>query len=178
MPTVDYRLQPAHYLCRPDCFIPAAVAVVYNEYRSTCLFVKSRHNGKWMLPSATMLPGESAEETAKRAVLERTGLVADQAEPFIADSGKYVRAVGQPRAQLIRFGFRINRWSGELATKTAHTVDARWVAEEEMYASLSRRGEVSDDISNLSEDDWCIYEDHRSTLECEVPAEGNLVWMR
>ena len=177
MPPND-RPPSAHILYRPHYFIPTAVAVIYNEYRFNCLFVKSRNNGKWMLPHATMRPGESAEETAIRAALELTGLSVRNPEPFIADSGKYARVTGQPHAQTIRFGFRFNQWNGELRTKTAETIDARFIPEDEMYDSLNQRHSSRTDIANLSEDDWCIYEDHRATIERDVPAEHSLVWVR
>ena len=174
----DDRPPSAHIIYRPQYFIPTAVAVIYNEYQFNCLFVKSRHNGRWMLPRATMLPGESAEETAMRAALELTGLNVLNPEPFIADSGKYARVSGQPHAHMIRFGFRFNQWNGKLRTSTADTVDARFIPEYEMYDSLNQRHMSRSDIANLSDDDWCIYEDHRATIEREVPAEHSIVWVR
>lgn len=148
-------------------FIPSAVAIVCDGSGEACVVVKSRVNGRWVLPSTEIQPGESGEEAAVRAVHEQTGLTAGTAQPFIADSGKYVRASGRPPAQLIRFGYRFFDWSGELQQQTATTVDARMVGRPEIYEALG-----------MSDDDLTIYEDHLCTLEVDAPAEGGLVWMR
>ena len=148
-------------------FIPSAVAIVCDRSGEACVVVKSRVNGRWGPPSTEIQPGESGEEAAVRAVQEQTGLEVGTAQPFIADSGKYVRASGRPHAQLIRFGYRFFDWSGELQQQTATTVDARMVGRPEIYEALC-----------MSDDDLTIYEDHLCTLEVDAPAEGGLVWMR
>lgn len=148
-------------------FIPTAVAIVCDGTGEACVVVKSRQDGRWKIPSNAVNPGESAEEAAVRAVEQQTGLSVGKAQPFVADSGKYVRATGRPHAQPIRFGYRFFEWRGELQTQTATTVDARIVGRPEIYDDL-----------DMDYDDLTIYEDHLCTLELDVPAEGGLVWMR
>lgn len=149
------------------CFIPYAVAIVCDDTGEACVVVKSREDGRWKLPSTAIQPGESGEEAAVRAVQEQTGLTVGEAQPFIADSGKQVRASGRPHAQLIRFGYRFFEWRGELQTQTSKAVHARFVGQPEIYEALG-----------MSCDDLTIYEDHLCTLEADVPAEGGLAWVR
>ena len=167
MMTVSLSTRSAFLDYDATCFIPYAVAIVCDGTGEACVVVKSREDGRWRLPSAAIQPGESGEEAAVRAVQEQTGLTVGDAQPFIADSGKYVRAPGRPHAQLIRFGYRFFEWRGELLTQTSTTVHARFVGRPEIYEALE-----------MSCDDLTIYEDHLCTLEADVPAEGGLVWVR
>ena len=165
--TVSISTRSAFLDYDATCFIPCAVAIVCDSTGEACVVVKSREDGRWKLPSAAIQPGESGEEAAVRAVQEQTGLTVGEAQPFIADSGKYVRAPGRPHAQLIRFGYRFFEWHGELQVQELTTVHARFVGRPEIYEALG-----------ISCDDLTVYEDHLCTLEVDVPAEGGLVWIR
>ena len=178
MKTQDGSPVPAHILYSPQYFIPVAVAVVYSELDFSCLFVKSRTDGSWSLPTAAMMPGESAEDAAKRAVLEQSGLLVGAGDPFIADSGKYARAPGRPHAQMIRFGFRFSQWEGNLETRTETTIDARMVADGEAHEALLSGSQNRTSGFDLSYEEATMYSDHECTLEREVPAEGGIVWVR
>ncbi len=54
---------------------PCASAIIFDSARQKVLLTRRTDNGRWCLPGGGMDPGESAEETCVREVLEETGLV-------------------------------------------------------------------------------------------------------
>ena len=53
---------------------PGATATIFDAERKNVLLTQRTDNGRWCLPSGAMDPGESAEETCVREVMEETGL--------------------------------------------------------------------------------------------------------
>ncbi|MDA0735459.1 MAG: NUDIX domain-containing protein [Chloroflexi bacterium] len=53
---------------------PGASAIIFDQDREKVLLTRRTDNGRWCLPGGGMDPGESAEETCVREVLEETGL--------------------------------------------------------------------------------------------------------
>ena len=53
---------------------PGASAIIFDQARQTVLLTRRSDNGRWCLPGGGMDPGESADETCVREVLEETGL--------------------------------------------------------------------------------------------------------
>ena len=53
---------------------PGASAIIFDQARQMVLLTRRSDNGRWCLPGGGMDPGESAEETCVREVLEETGL--------------------------------------------------------------------------------------------------------
>ena len=49
-------------------------AVIFNSQKDKVLLTRRSDDGSWCVPGGGMDPGESAEETCKREVLEETGL--------------------------------------------------------------------------------------------------------
>ena len=148
-------------------FVPVARAVVLNNgFR--ILLVRRKIDQSWGLPTSGMIPGESAEECAERAVREQTGLRATKIQPFVVDSGKYNRVPDKPSAQAIMFSFRVLEWQGHLETNNDYIMDAQWFWPNETH-----------DILGIFNDDVTAIEDHTCTdVDAEVHAEGNLVWVR
>jgi len=70
-------------------------AVVYRETDSTIEFlaIKSKAHGDWGFPKGHMEKGESEQETAKREVLEETGLKVSLVDEFRATI-KYIMPNG------------------------------------------------------------------------------------
>ena len=59
---------------RQGTLSPGASAIIFGQTRQTVLLTRRTDNGRWCLPGGGMDPGESAEETCVREVLEETGL--------------------------------------------------------------------------------------------------------
>ena len=57
---------------------PSAAAIIFDEVRQKVLLTRRADNGRWCLPGGSMDPGESAEETCVRELLEETGYRADE----------------------------------------------------------------------------------------------------
>ncbi len=53
---------------------PGASAIIFDYSRQSVLLTRRTDNGRWCLPGGGMDPGESADETCVREVLEETGL--------------------------------------------------------------------------------------------------------
>ena len=53
---------------------PGATATIFDAERKNVLLTQRTDNGRWCLPSGAMDPGESAEETCVREIMEETGL--------------------------------------------------------------------------------------------------------
>ncbi|HEU0020965.1 MAG TPA: NUDIX domain-containing protein [Dehalococcoidia bacterium] len=53
---------------------PGASAIIFDYARQSVLLTRRTDNGRWCLPGGGMDPGESADETCVREVLEETGL--------------------------------------------------------------------------------------------------------
>ncbi|MCH7712623.1 MAG: NUDIX domain-containing protein [Chloroflexi bacterium] len=56
---------------------PSSCAVIFDSAGEKVLITRRSDNGQWCLPGGGMDPGESAEETCAREVLEETGLVVE-----------------------------------------------------------------------------------------------------
>ena len=148
-------------------FIPSTRAVIVDR-DDRVLIVRRRSDSRWGLPGGNMTPGESAQECLERVVKVQTGLTVVESAPFIADSGKYARVLGNAETQMIMFGFRVRKWSGELMTETAETLDARWLWPSDAIGLL---GYWHDDSTTI--------EDHNCTdYDPPVVAEGGIVWVR
>lgn len=66
--------------------LPGSVVLIVNEMNE--LLLQYRSDGGWGLPGGLMEQGESLEETAKRQVLEETGLVIDDLQLLGVFSGE------------------------------------------------------------------------------------------
>jgi len=53
---------------------PGATAIIFDTERNNVLLTQRTDNGRWCVPGGAMDPGESAEETCVREVMEETGL--------------------------------------------------------------------------------------------------------
>ena len=71
---------------QPLIMIGSTVLVLDDEKR--LLMMKRSDNNKWGVPGGAMELGESTEETAKRELLEETGLATDELSLFSVFSGK------------------------------------------------------------------------------------------
>ena len=71
---------------QPLLLVGSAILVLDTQNR--LLMIKRSDNNKWGIPGGAMELGESTEETAKRELLEETGLEAGELKLFGVFSGK------------------------------------------------------------------------------------------
>ncbi|MGM0779100.1 MAG: NUDIX hydrolase [Bacillota bacterium] len=69
---IEYYKYLRQYVGHRPVILPGSVVIILNERNEVLL--QKRHDGCWGLPGGLMDLGESFEETAKREVLEETGL--------------------------------------------------------------------------------------------------------
>ncbi|KPN98107.1 NUDIX hydrolase [Lysinibacillus sp. ZYM-1] len=70
---MEYYKFLRQYVGHQPIILPGAVVIILNSANEVLL--QKRYDGGWGLPGGLMEMGESLEDTAKREVLEETGLV-------------------------------------------------------------------------------------------------------
>ena len=73
---MEYYKYLRQYIGHQPIILPGAVVILLNDHNEVLL--QKRNDGGYGLPGGLMEMGESLEETAKREVLEETGLEIDE----------------------------------------------------------------------------------------------------
>lgn len=112
---------------------------VVRDEQGRLLLIQRSDNGHWALPAGAMELGESISDCVIREVREETGLRAEAVTPFAMYTGPQHTNTNMygHTYQLFSVAFRVDNWSGTLATVTDETTDARFCAPEEFPAPLS-----------------------------------------
>jgi len=117
-------------------FIMTGARAVIRDREDRILLIRRRDNGLWAMPAGSQELDESILDCLKREVKEETGLNVMAAIPMaIYSQLSIVTAYGDPY-QLFLVQFRVDDWSGELATETDETVDARFFRLNELPEEL------------------------------------------
>lgn len=118
-----------------DMFSSAVIVLIVNEYGEAVLLKQNYMSDKYMvLVSGFIKPGESAEETARREVLEEVGLSLDEL--------RLVSTYWFAPKDMMMIGFIAHTKKAEL--KLSGEVDeARWVPVEEAVNLVHPKGAVS-----------------------------------
>jgi 8-oxo-dGTP pyrophosphatase MutT (NUDIX family) len=124
---------------------------VLRDEAGRLLLIRRSDNGQWALPAGALEIGESIVETAVREVFEETGLTATELTPFALYTGKdFLRTnMFGHTYQLHTTAFRVDAWHGELVTRTEETIDARFVAVDELPEP--RSGSIEHSLRDLAE---------------------------
>jgi len=103
------------------------------------LLQKRRDNLCWSLHGGCLEIGESVEETAKRELLEETGLIANTLEFLGVFSGKdmaYTYPNGD-QVNLVSVVYICRDFSGELLLETEETLELKWFDIKELPKEIS-----------------------------------------
>lgn len=111
--------------------ITAARAVI-RDREGHILFIRRRDNGLWGMPAGSQELDESILDCLKREVKEETGLNVITATPMAIYSRLSIVTVYDDPYHLFQVQFLVDDWSGELATETDETVDARFFRLDEL----------------------------------------------
>ncbi|MBK3494242.1 NUDIX domain-containing protein [Viridibacillus sp. YIM B01967] len=106
--------------------IPGSVVLIVNEMNEVLL--QHRSDGGWGLPGGLMGLGESLEETAKREVLEETGLVIDDLKLLGVFSGTdyYFKVANGDELYSVTAVFLTRNAKGEMLKDDVETLDLQY----------------------------------------------------
>lgn len=133
---MDLRAIVGH---RPLIQVGSSVIVV--DAQGHILLQLRSDDHQWSFSAAgSMEPGEAAEQTARRELLEETGLTAHSLELFGVYSGKEEHHVYPNGDEVynVEFAFVCRDWSGTLECQEGEVDELRFFALDELPAGLSR----------------------------------------
>jgi 8-oxo-dGTP pyrophosphatase MutT (NUDIX family) len=112
---LEYIREMRKLIGHKPLLICGASVIVFNAAGEVLMLERS-DNECWCFPGGALEPGESLEETAKREVLEETGLTLEGIELFGVFSGEdlhYIYPNGD-EVYIVDVVFKSNRFSGVL----------------------------------------------------------------
>lgn len=132
---MDLRAMVGH---RP--LIQAGAAVIIEDEQGRVLLQLRSDNHRWSFSAAgSMEPGESAEETARRELLEETGLTAHGLELIGVYSGKEEHHIYPNGDEVynVEFFFACRDWSGTLKCQEDEVDELRFFPSDALPSGLS-----------------------------------------
>jgi len=114
-------------------------ASVFVHMSGSLLLQKRRDNGCWGDHGGCCELGETVEETAKRELLEETGLIANDLELLGIFSGKelfYTYPNGDMVSN-VNIAYLCEDFTGELLTETTETADLKWFSLDALPENIS-----------------------------------------
>ena len=123
----SYLGQLRQLIGKQKIFAITARAIVRDD-EGWVLLVQRTDNRQWVMPAGSMELEESILETCQREVYEESGLIVESATLIAVYSNprySFVTTYGDPY-QMISFVFWVDRWAGDLQTKTDETLDAQF----------------------------------------------------
>ncbi|MCH7736390.1 MAG: NUDIX domain-containing protein [Chloroflexi bacterium] len=130
-----------------------ASALIFDESRGKILMTQREDNGRWCLPGGAMDPGESADETCVREVLEETGLQVRVTKlvGIYTTPDLLIEYRDGNKVQPVTFSFEAEITGGELVLSN-ETIDFGWytVAEIDAMDTLEHHlTRIHDGVNNL-----------------------------
>ena len=138
-PIGDEGLVPWCEGCRRpwfDSFSTCIIAAVMNEKGEILLQRETRRPEREVLVAGYIKPGESAEDAARREVLEETGLTITEL--------RYVSSYPHEGSERLMLGF-CAKAAGEANADSEEVISSRWVTPVEAVAAL-REGSIAQQV--------------------------------
>lgn len=132
---MDLRAYVGH---RP--LIQVGASVIVEDGQGRVLLQRRTDNGLWCFSAAgSMEPGESAEDTARRELLEETGLTANRLELVGVHTGQSEHAVYPNGDEVynVEFFYVCRDWGGALRRQEDEVEELRFFAPDELPDGLS-----------------------------------------
>lgn len=125
------------YVGTKPLMLPGSIVIIVNEEGH--ILLQERHNHAWGLPGGIMELGESCEETARREVLEETGLTIGELELIHLLSGKdgYVVCPNGDEVYSITAVYVTHSFSGTLDIDYSESLDMHFFALDDLPDNIS-----------------------------------------
>jgi ADP-ribose pyrophosphatase YjhB (NUDIX family) len=126
------------YIGHERLLIVGGSVIVYNDGK--LLLQKRKDNGCWSIEHGGCVElGETVEETARRELLEETGLTANKLELLGVFSGEelYYTYPNGDMVSIIDIAYLCEDFSGDMITQTDETTDLRWFELNELPEQIS-----------------------------------------
>ncbi|OPJ55208.1 NUDIX hydrolase [Clostridium oryzae] len=113
---------------RPLILVGAVVVIIDEKKRILLEKRKTTSYGKWGLPGGLMELGESTEDTARREVLEETGLTVGKLNFIQVDSGRdrLVKVPNGDEFYAVTIAYYSDEISGEIAMDETESLDVKF----------------------------------------------------
>ena len=122
--------------------IQVGASVILEDGQGRILLQLRTDNRRWSFSAAgSMEPGEAAEDTARRELLEETGLTAHTLELYGVYSGPEEHDVYPNGDEVynVVFAYACRDWSGTLACQEGEVEDLQFFALDQLPAALSEQ---------------------------------------
>lgn len=108
----------------------AAAGVIVTDQHGSILLQRRGDDGSWGIPGGALELGETLEETARRELLEETGLVAGRLTPLDSYSGPefFIQHVNGDQVYVVGTTFLAHDVSGELRVDGDESLELRYFA--------------------------------------------------
>ncbi|TPE70992.1 NUDIX hydrolase [Halalkalibacterium halodurans] len=122
--------------------LPASVVIILNEQDE--ILLQKRLNGRWGLPGGLMELGESFEETAKREILEETGLTIRNITFLDVFSGKdlYVKVDNGDEFYAVTALFMTRDVAGSIQMDPRESLDLQYIALDQFPPNVTRTSRI------------------------------------
>ncbi len=105
-----------------------SLVIIKNKSGEILLQQRNHPHGFWGLPGGLMELGESTEETARREVLEETGLTIGKCKMIdvISGANNYAKAANGDEFYMVTIVYETNEFFGELRMDSSESLDLRF----------------------------------------------------
>jgi 8-oxo-dGTP pyrophosphatase MutT (NUDIX family) len=119
--------------------VAATASVIVIDSTGKILLQLRGDDGTWGLPGGHVEPGETVEETAKREVLEETGLLAEKMDFFGVYSGKelYNKYPNGDETYFVDSVFVVKKYCGKMQADHAESIDLKFFELSDMPENIS-----------------------------------------
>ena len=134
---MGYILELRELVGKRPLFSPGATVVAFDEQNRVLMQLRS-DTGTWGFPGGSSELGDSLEDTARRELLEETGLVADRLEFITVLSGAMYRETypNGDEIYIVSAVFVARDLTGNLQTDE-ESLELRWFAHDELPLTLA-----------------------------------------